>query len=276
MNTPDLRTLGEDDPLYGAALEIVRTHKRASISLVQRHLAIGYNRATRMIEAMEKAGIVSPFVTSEGRSLIESSPASAGREESAVTASPVEPVAPVYLVAAGLTHEGRELYTRHVDRPPLCDAETLYNWPAPAVQEPVAWRKWKGTCWHVYATPPPEGSSPSKPLYAALAPSAAPADGWVLADQQLPPPGRVVLASLLLSNGRRVTIRAHHAPKHTIDASHWEDDETDDTEAGSYEPEGWWEDPFIGEQLGFVGSEGEVTHWQALPAAPGATPEGMK
>ena len=46
------------DPLYDQAVEVVRTHQRASISLVQRHLRIGYNRAARLIEAMEVAGVV--------------------------------------------------------------------------------------------------------------------------------------------------------------------------------------------------------------------------
>ena len=46
------------DPLYDQAVEVVRTNQRASISLVQRHLRIGYNRAARLIEAMESAGIV--------------------------------------------------------------------------------------------------------------------------------------------------------------------------------------------------------------------------
>ncbi|MGK5049907.1 DNA translocase FtsK [Janthinobacterium sp. GB4P2] len=46
------------DPLYDQAVEVVRTQQRASISLVQRHLRIGYNRAARLIEAMEAAGVV--------------------------------------------------------------------------------------------------------------------------------------------------------------------------------------------------------------------------
>ncbi len=46
------------DPLYEQAVKIVRTGQRASIALVQRHLRIGYNRAARLIEAMETAGVV--------------------------------------------------------------------------------------------------------------------------------------------------------------------------------------------------------------------------
>gem|GEM_PF-6884093 len=46
------------DPLYEQAVEVVRTQQRASISLLQRHLLIGYNRAARLIEAMEVAGVV--------------------------------------------------------------------------------------------------------------------------------------------------------------------------------------------------------------------------
>ncbi len=46
------------DPLYEQAVGIVRTSQRASIALVQRHLRIGYNRAARLIEAMETAGVV--------------------------------------------------------------------------------------------------------------------------------------------------------------------------------------------------------------------------
>jgi S-DNA-T family DNA segregation ATPase FtsK/SpoIIIE len=50
----------ENDPLYDQAVEVVLRTRRPSISLVQRHLRIGYNRAARLIEAMERAGLVSP------------------------------------------------------------------------------------------------------------------------------------------------------------------------------------------------------------------------
>ena len=49
----------ESDPLYDQAVDIVLKNQRASISLVQRHLRIGYNRSARLIEAMEAAGLVS-------------------------------------------------------------------------------------------------------------------------------------------------------------------------------------------------------------------------
>lgn len=50
---------GLSDPLYTNAKMIVRANNRASISLVQRHLCIGYNRAARLLEAMEACKVVS-------------------------------------------------------------------------------------------------------------------------------------------------------------------------------------------------------------------------
>jgi S-DNA-T family DNA segregation ATPase FtsK/SpoIIIE len=61
---------GEADPLYDQAVEIVLKNKRASISLVQRHLRIGYNRAARLLEDMEKAGLVSPMQANGNREIL--------------------------------------------------------------------------------------------------------------------------------------------------------------------------------------------------------------
>jgi S-DNA-T family DNA segregation ATPase FtsK/SpoIIIE len=49
----------DDNALYDRAVQIVTTSRRASISGVQRHLRIGYNRAARLIEQMEQEGVVS-------------------------------------------------------------------------------------------------------------------------------------------------------------------------------------------------------------------------
>jgi S-DNA-T family DNA segregation ATPase FtsK/SpoIIIE len=61
---------GEADPMYDQAVGIVLQHKRASISLVQRHLRIGYNRAARLLEQMEKSGLVSGMGTNGNRDLL--------------------------------------------------------------------------------------------------------------------------------------------------------------------------------------------------------------
>jgi S-DNA-T family DNA segregation ATPase FtsK/SpoIIIE len=60
----------EADPLYEQAVEIVVKSRRASISLVQRNLRIGYNRAARLVEQMEAAGIVSAMQSNGNREVI--------------------------------------------------------------------------------------------------------------------------------------------------------------------------------------------------------------
>jgi S-DNA-T family DNA segregation ATPase FtsK/SpoIIIE len=60
----------ESDPMYDQAVGIVLQHRRASISLVQRHLRIGYNRAARLLEQMEKSGLVSAMGTNGNRDII--------------------------------------------------------------------------------------------------------------------------------------------------------------------------------------------------------------
>jgi S-DNA-T family DNA segregation ATPase FtsK/SpoIIIE len=60
----------ESDPLYDEAVALVLKTKRPSISAVQRHLRIGYNRAARLIEAMEQAGLVTPMQSNGNREIL--------------------------------------------------------------------------------------------------------------------------------------------------------------------------------------------------------------
>ena len=60
----------EKDPLYDEAVGIVLKHRRASISFVQRHLRIGYNRSARLLEAMENAGLVSAMQSNGNRDIL--------------------------------------------------------------------------------------------------------------------------------------------------------------------------------------------------------------
>ncbi|MAW33090.1 MAG: hypothetical protein CMK56_01635 [Proteobacteria bacterium] len=59
-----------NDPLYDRAVEVVISTRRASISAVQRHLHIGYNRAARLIEQMEKTGLVSSMGANGNRQVL--------------------------------------------------------------------------------------------------------------------------------------------------------------------------------------------------------------
>ncbi|EKS68442.1 MULTISPECIES: DNA translocase FtsK [Caballeronia] len=61
---------GESDPLYDQAVEVVIKNRRASISLVQRHLRIGYNRAARLLEQMENSGLVSAMSSNGNREIL--------------------------------------------------------------------------------------------------------------------------------------------------------------------------------------------------------------
>jgi S-DNA-T family DNA segregation ATPase FtsK/SpoIIIE len=60
----------EADPMYDQAVEVVLKHRRASISLVQRHLRIGYNRAARLLEQMENSGLVSTMQSNGNREIL--------------------------------------------------------------------------------------------------------------------------------------------------------------------------------------------------------------
>jgi S-DNA-T family DNA segregation ATPase FtsK/SpoIIIE len=61
---------GEADPMYDQAVQVVLKNRRASISLVQRHLRIGYNRAARLLEQMEKSGVVSAMQSNGNRDIL--------------------------------------------------------------------------------------------------------------------------------------------------------------------------------------------------------------
>ena len=71
---------GEADELYDQAVAIVIKTRRPSISLVQRHLRIGYNRAARLIEQMERSGLVSPMQSNGNREVLAPASASVAEE----------------------------------------------------------------------------------------------------------------------------------------------------------------------------------------------------
>ncbi len=64
----------EQDPLYDDAVRIVTESRKASVSGVQRRLKIGYNRAARLVEAMEAAGLVGPLQSNGSREVLAPPP----------------------------------------------------------------------------------------------------------------------------------------------------------------------------------------------------------
>jgi S-DNA-T family DNA segregation ATPase FtsK/SpoIIIE len=66
----DSDDLGDDEELYNQALDVLRSTKRASTSMLQRRLRIGYNRAARIMEIMEEKGIVGPENGSSPREIL--------------------------------------------------------------------------------------------------------------------------------------------------------------------------------------------------------------
>ncbi|MDA8190810.1 MAG: hypothetical protein M0Z68_04905, partial [Gammaproteobacteria bacterium] len=69
---------GEADDLYDEALRIVTETRRASVSGVQRRLRIGYNRAARLIEQMERSGVVGPLQSNGSREVLAPPPPEVG------------------------------------------------------------------------------------------------------------------------------------------------------------------------------------------------------
>ena len=61
---------GEQDPLYDQAVATVIKAKKVSVSMIQRYFKIGYNRAARIVDTMEAAGLVSPMQHNGSRTLL--------------------------------------------------------------------------------------------------------------------------------------------------------------------------------------------------------------
>ncbi len=62
--------ISERDSLFRDAAEVIVTAQQGSASLIQRKLKLGYNRAGRLIDQLEAAGIVGPFEGSKARSVL--------------------------------------------------------------------------------------------------------------------------------------------------------------------------------------------------------------
>jgi len=70
LGLPSMDDDTESDPLYDEAVQVVLESRRASISMVQRRLKVGYNRAARLIEQMEASGLVSAMQSNGTREVL--------------------------------------------------------------------------------------------------------------------------------------------------------------------------------------------------------------
>ena len=66
----DTGDMGDDDELYQEAIDVLKTSRRASTSMLQRRLRIGYNRAARIMELMEQKGVVGPENGAQPREIL--------------------------------------------------------------------------------------------------------------------------------------------------------------------------------------------------------------
>ena len=62
--------MGDDGELYAQAIDVLKSTKRASTSMIQRRLRIGYNRAARIMDLMEEKGVVGPENGSSPREIL--------------------------------------------------------------------------------------------------------------------------------------------------------------------------------------------------------------
>jgi S-DNA-T family DNA segregation ATPase FtsK/SpoIIIE len=67
---PDDEGNSEDEDLIQKCIEVIRTEKKASVSLLQRRLKLGYGRASRMMDELEDRGIVGPSKGAEPRDIL--------------------------------------------------------------------------------------------------------------------------------------------------------------------------------------------------------------
>jgi S-DNA-T family DNA segregation ATPase FtsK/SpoIIIE len=66
----DETDMGDDEELYAQAIDVLKSTKRASTSMLQRRLRIGYNRAARIMDIMEQKGVVGPENGSSPREIL--------------------------------------------------------------------------------------------------------------------------------------------------------------------------------------------------------------